>query len=81
MNVLLSHIGLEPIIYGIIVALGLLILWVKFMLRRWLSLAIDLGVFYLVFTMHGGSMTGGMAAAVAAMICGLVFPFFLRKAR
>jgi hypothetical protein len=79
MGVFLSHIGLEPIIYGIVIAIGLMVMWIKFAMRRWLSLVVDIVVFWLVFTLHGGTMTGGMAAAIAALICGLVFPLILRR--
>lgn len=81
MGVILSHIGLEPIIYGIIVALGLIVWTVKFKTGQWLSLIIDIGVFWLVFSLHGGTMTGGMAAAIASLICGLTLPLMLRRAR
>lgn len=81
MGVILSHIGLEPIIYGIIVALGLIVWTVKFKTGQWLSLIIDIGVFWLVFSLHGGTMTGGMAAAIASLICGLTLPLMLRGAR
>jgi putative flippase GtrA len=79
MGVFLSHIGLEPIIYGLVIAFGLLVMWVKFAMKQWLSLVVDIVVFWLVFTLHGGTMTGGMAAAVAALVCGLIFPFILRR--
>lgn len=79
MGVLLSHIGLEPIIYGIIVALGLIVWTVKFKMGQWLSLGVDIGVFWLVFSLHGGTMTGGMAAAMASLICGLILPLMFRK--
>jgi hypothetical protein len=79
MNVLLSHLGLEPLIYGVVIFLGLVIMAWKFTTGRFLSLAIDVAVFWLVFSLHGGTMAGGMAAAVAAMLAGLFFPLLLRR--
>lgn len=68
-----------PLVYGLVVFIGLSVMWWKLTTGRWLSLAIDIGVFYLVFSMHGGSMTGGMAAAIAALLAGLFFPLLLRR--
>jgi len=79
MNAFLAHLGLEPLIYGVIVFLGLTLMWWKLTTGRWLSLAVDAGVFYLVFAMHGGTMAGGMAAAVAALLAGVFFPLFIRR--
>jgi hypothetical protein len=79
MNVLLSHMGLEPLVYGIIIFLGLAVMMWKLATLRLFSLGIDIGVFYLVFAMHGGTMAGGMAAAVAALLAGLLFPLMLRR--
>jgi len=75
----LIHGSFEPILYGLIVFVGLSVMWWKLTTGRWLSLGIDVFVFWLVFTMHGGSMTGGMAAAVAALLAGIVFPMFLKR--
>lgn len=79
MNVLLSHIDWGPVIYGVIMFAGLLVMWFKFIHGKWLSLFIDIGVFALVFKLHGGSMSGGFAAMICAMLAGLVFPILLRK--
>ena len=81
MNAFLAHIGLEPLVYGVIVFLGLALMWWKLTTGRWLGLTIDVAVFWLVFQMHGGSMTGGMAAAVSALLAGLIFPLFLRGSK
>lgn len=75
----LGHLDIMPLVYGLVVFIGLSVMWWKLTTGRWLSLAIDIGVFYLVFSMHGGSMTGGMAAAVAALLAGLFFPLFMRR--
>ena len=76
MNLLLSHVGLEPFIYGIIVFLGLAIMWWKLMTLQIVGLTIDIGVFALVFWLHGGTLQGGMSAAVAALLAGIFFPLF-----
>lgn len=75
----LGHLDIMPLVYGLVVFIGLSVMWWKLTTGRWLSLAIDIGVFYLVFSMHGGSMTGGMAAAIAALLAGLFFPLLLRR--
>lgn len=74
MGVLLSHIGLDPIIYGFVIAIGIMVMYVKLIKRAWFSLLVDIGVFTLVFVLHGGTLKGGLAAAMAAMICGIAFP-------
>ena len=79
MNVLLSHLGLEPLLYGLVIFLGLMVMAWKFSTGRWFSLTVDITVFWLVFSLHGGTMAGGMAAAVAALLAGLFFPLLLRR--
>ncbi len=79
MNVLLSHVSLEPLIYGLVIFLGLASLWWKLITHRWLGLFAELVVFVIVFRLHGGSMTGGFAATVAALLAGLIFPLMLRR--
>ena len=78
MNVLLGHLDFAPILYGVVMFLGLLVMWWKLTHRHWLSLAIDIGVFALVFKLHGGTMAGGFSAMVAALLAGLIFPMLLR---
>jgi hypothetical protein len=78
MNLLLSHFGLEPLVYGVIVFLGLALMWWKLITLHLVSLAIDIVVFIAVFSMHGGTLQGGMAAAVAALLAGIFFPLVLR---
>lgn len=45
---------------------------------KYLAFAIEVSVFTLVFVLHGGSMTGGMAAAVAALLAGTILPRTIR---
>lgn len=79
MNVLLSHIDWGPIIYGVVIFIGLLIMWYKLVYGHILSLVIDISVFWLVFALHGGTMTGGFAATIAALLAGTIFPLLIRK--
>lgn len=79
MSVFLSHINWSPVVYGLVMFLGLWVMYWKLVNGRWLSLAIDAGVFWLVFQLHGGTMAGGFAAMICAMLAGLVFPFLLRR--
>lgn len=79
MNIALFHGSFEPLIYGVIIFLGLGLMWFKLVKGYWLSLTIDIGVFWLVFTLHGGTLTGGMSAAVAALLAGLILPLFMRS--
>ena len=79
MNVLLGHLDFGPILYGVVMFLGLLVMWWKLKNGRWLSLAIDIGVFALVFKLHGGTMVGGFSAMVAALLAGLFFPMLVGR--
>jgi len=68
----LGHIDMMPLAYGIIMFLGVWSMWAKLTSGRLLSFAIELGVFVLLFKLHGGTMAGGFAAMVAALIAGRV---------
>lgn len=78
MNMFLGHIGLEPLVWGVIIILGILILMIKVAFGAWSAVFWDIAIFAAVFSMHGGTMKGGMAAAVAALIGGLVIPPMLK---
>lgn len=59
---------------GIIIFLGLLLLGLKLKVKTSLTLlgyplALDLGVSVIAFTMHYGTFSGVMAAAVAGLMC------------
>ena len=75
----ISHIDLGPLFYGLVMFLGIAVMWWKLTTGRWVGLAIDIGVFGLVFKLHGGTMAGGFAAMVAALLAGMLLPMFLRK--
>lgn len=76
----ITHLDVAPVIYGIAVFLGLYITVWKISKGRWLSTACDIAVFYVVFSMHNHSTTGGLVAAIAAALAGLFFPRLIKKA-
>ena len=75
----LAHLNLGPLLYGVVMFIGIAIMWNKLLTGRWLSLMIDIGVFSLVFSLHGGTMQGGFAAMVAALLAGMFLPSMGRK--
>lgn len=79
MNMTLLHSSMEPLIYGVIIFLGLFSMWYKFTNGKWLALIIEVTVFILVFKLHGGTMNGGFAATVAALLAGVIMPMMLRR--
>jgi hypothetical protein len=79
MNIALGHFNFGPLIYGVIMFVGIAVLWFKLSTGRWLSLMIDIGVFALVFSLHGGTMAGGFAAMIAALLAGMFLPLMVRK--
>jgi hypothetical protein len=74
----LAHFDSTPLIYGVVMFIGIWSMWAKFIGGRWLGLIIEISIFVLVFKLHGGSMAGGFAAMVAAMIAGFVLPRTLK---
>lgn len=80
MNITLLHGSFEPIIYGLIIFLGLFSMWWKITRHQYLGLIIEITVFIIVFKLHGGSVTGGFAATIAALLAGQLFPLLLRRA-
>lgn len=79
MDVFLKHLDLGPLLYGIVIFLGLYSMWWKLIHHRFLAATVEIVVFVLVFKLHGGTMAGGFAATVAALIAGVVVPFTLPK--
>lgn len=75
----LGHIDMGPLLYGVVIFLGLYSMWWKLTHKRLLGFIVELTVFILVFKLHGGTMAGGFAATVAALIAGVVIPFTLRS--
>jgi len=78
MNVLLSHVDLQPLFYGVIIIIGILVVISHVMLGKFGAVVLDISLFILVFWMHGGSMNGGMAAAVAALIGSMAIPGLIK---
>ncbi len=79
MNIGLAHLDFGPLVYGAIMFIGLAVMWWKLTSGHWLSLAIDIGVFSLVFSLHGGTMAGGFAAMVAALLAGVFLPLMMKR--
>jgi hypothetical protein len=79
MAALLAHLDLMPLLYGVIIFMGLTSLWSKLIHGRFLALIIEISVFTLVFSLHGGTKTGGFAAAIAALLAGIIFPRMIRR--
>ena len=78
MNAFFGHIDAAPIFYGVLLAIGVLSMLRKLLQFDWVTLGIELFVFYVVFSMHKGTMTGGFAAAICALIVGLTFKLVVR---
>jgi len=75
----LGHLDLTPLVYGLVIFCGIYSMWWKLTHGRWLTFAIEASVFALVFKLHGGTMAGGFAATVAALLAGLIIPWTLRR--
>lgn len=70
----LAHFDVTPLIYGVVMFFGLWSMWRKLIKLKFLALAIEAFVFWLVFSLHGGTMAGGFAAMTAALIAGWILP-------
>ena len=77
----LGHIEVGPLLYGVVIFLGLYSMWWKLTHGRLLGFIAELVVFILVFKLHGGTMAGGFAATVAALLAGIIIHFTLRSAK
>lgn len=75
----LGHIDLTPLFYGVVIFLGLLSMYWKFSAGKWIALISEVVVFVLVFKLHGGTMAGGFAATVAALLAGFIFPALIGR--
>lgn len=76
-----GHIDAAPLFYGLLLAIGVLSMLHKLLVLDWLALSVEGLVFYVVFSMHKGTMTGGFSAAICALIIGFVFRRFVRMHR
>lgn len=80
MNALtLLHGSLEPLIYGLVIFMGIISMFYKLINGHILSFFIEIGVFWLVFKLHSGTMTGGFAATLAALLCGVIIPWMINS--
>lgn len=71
----IAHMDMAPLAYGVLMFIGIWLLWRKLMKGRFISFVASLAVFYIVFALHGGTMAGGFSAMIAALIFDLVvFP-------
>lgn len=66
----LGHFDAAPLLYGIVIFIGIWSMWAKLTNGHIFSFAGEVFVFWLVFSLHGGTMGGGFAATVAALIAG-----------
>ena len=76
----ITHLDLAPVIYGFVVFIGLYITTWKISRGKWMSVICDITVFYIVFSMHNHSTTGGLVAAIAAGLAGIFFPPLIKRA-
>ena len=81
MGVALIHGSFEPLVYGLVITLGILSIVWKLTHGRFVAGFVEIIVFIIVFKLHGGSVTGGFAATIAALLCGLIIPFFVHSPR
>lgn len=75
----LIHTSAEPLLYGLVIFLGLWSMFHKITHGKFVAFTIELSIFVLVFKLHGGTMAGGFAATIAALLSGTIFPLFMRK--
>lgn len=79
MALTLFHSSFEPLIYGLVIFLGLMSMIWKLRAGLWLAFFAEVFVFWLVFSLHGHSMTGGFAATVASLLAGIFIPLLFRR--
>lgn len=75
----LGHLDVMPLFYGVIMFIGVWSMWRKLLTAQFVALGIEIGVFVLVFTLHGGTLAGGFAAMIAALLAGFFLPRSLRR--
>jgi hypothetical protein len=78
MGIGLGHIDFTPLFYGVIMFLGIFSMWWKWHKGKWLAFFFEVGVFTLVFVLHGGTMAGGFAAMVAGLLAGVIMPALIK---
>ena len=75
----IPHLDIMPVLYGLVIFIGLWSMWAKLVSGKFLGLIIEVSIFWLVFHLHGGTMAGGFAAALAALLAGAIFPRMIRR--
>lgn len=75
----LFHGSMEPLVYGLVIFLGLMSMVWKLKTGKWMALFAEVFVFWLVFSLHGHSMTGGFAATIASLLAGITIPLMFRS--
>lgn len=78
MGAFFGHIDAAPLFYGVLLAVGIFSMLRKMLTFDFFTLAVEVVVFYVVFSMHKGTLTGGMSAAICALIVGLFFKMFIK---
>jgi hypothetical protein len=79
MNAFLAHIDLMPLFYGVVMFFGLAYMWQKLLNGQVISVGMDMFVFWLVFSLHGGTMAGGFSAMICASLSSLFFPWMYNR--
>ena len=79
MTMTLLHGSMEPLVYGLVIFLGLMSMTWKLRSGKWLAFFAEVFVFWLVFSLHGHSMTGGFAATIASLLAGITIPLIFRS--
>lgn len=75
----LGHLDLGPLLYGLVIFIGLWSMWSKLVSGRIGSFIAEAFVFWLVFKLHGGTLAGGFAATVAALLTGAYIGWQFRR--
>lgn len=70
----LTHFDAMPLVYGVLMFLGIWSIYYKATHHKYFALAVELIVFVAVFKLHGGTMAGGFSAMICALIAGQVLP-------
>lgn len=74
----LAHMDMTPLFYGGVMFLGLWSMWHKLQRAKYFAFCVEVFVFALVFKLHGGTMSGGFAAMICALLAGSIFPMTRR---
>ena len=67
----LAGIDMTPLFYGVVMFAGMASMYYKLVRGRLVTFIAEISVFSLVFWLHGGTMAGGFAAMVCALLTGL----------